>query len=75
MRTAARKRNINLRLQLENFSRHKENTTYLNWKLGRFYWRVEWLFANIPLEAQHTRDHRGVPHNLRYLRIEATRRL
>ncbi|XP_052856091.1 box C/D snoRNA protein 1 [Drosophila gunungcola] len=51
MQMAAKKRNIQLRLQAANFSRHKENTTYLNWKLGRFYWRVEWLFANIPLEA------------------------
>ncbi|XP_039500355.1 box C/D snoRNA protein 1 [Drosophila santomea] len=56
MRTAAKRRNINLRLQLANFSRHKENTTYLNWKLGRFYWRVEWLFANIPHEANLARD-------------------
>lgn len=56
MRMAAKKRNINLRLQLENFSRHKENTTYLNWKLGRFHWRIEWLFANIPYEASLPRN-------------------
>ncbi|XP_017065179.1 box C/D snoRNA protein 1 [Drosophila eugracilis] len=56
MRTAAKRRNIDLRLQLANFSRHKENTTYLNWKLGRFYWRVEWLFANIPIEMNHSKD-------------------
>ncbi|KMZ09490.1 box C/D snoRNA protein 1 isoform X1 [Drosophila simulans] len=56
MRMAAKKRNINLRLQLENFSRHKENTTFLNWKLGRFHWRVEWLFANIPCEASLPRN-------------------
>ncbi|XP_017045727.1 box C/D snoRNA protein 1 [Drosophila ficusphila] len=56
MRTAARNRNIQLRLQLPNFSRHKENTTYLNWKLGRFYWRVEWLFANISLEASGSKN-------------------
>lgn len=49
LRSAALSRNIRLMLQLPGFSRHKENTTYLNWKLSRLYWRVEWLFVNIPM--------------------------
>ncbi|KAH8342874.1 hypothetical protein KR059_000968 [Drosophila kikkawai] len=50
LRTAAHSRSIRLQLLLPNFSRHKENTTYLDWKLRRLFWRVEWLFVNIPLE-------------------------
>ncbi|KAH8341737.1 hypothetical protein KR074_011630, partial [Drosophila pseudoananassae] len=48
LRSAAKRRNINLRLLLPNFSRRKENTTYLDWKRRHISWRVEWLFVNIP---------------------------
>ncbi|XP_002070881.3 box C/D snoRNA protein 1 [Drosophila willistoni] len=46
MRLAAHKRRTRLQFLLPNFSRHKENTTYLDWKLGRLYWRIEWLFVD-----------------------------
>ncbi|KAH8235533.1 hypothetical protein KR032_002094 [Drosophila birchii] len=51
LRKAANQRHIRLELQLPNFSRHKENTTYLDWKLRRIFWRVEWLFVNIPMDG------------------------
>ncbi|KAH8250512.1 hypothetical protein KR038_008560 [Drosophila bunnanda] len=50
LRTAAYWRNIRLELLLPNFSKHKENTTYFDWKLRRIFWRVEWLFVNVPTE-------------------------
>ncbi|XP_030379645.1 box C/D snoRNA protein 1 [Scaptodrosophila lebanonensis] len=46
MRSAALERGTRLHLLLPNFTRHKQNTTYLNWKLNRLYWRVEWVFLN-----------------------------
>ncbi|KAH8289860.1 hypothetical protein KR054_012320 [Drosophila jambulina] len=52
LRTAAYYRNIRLQLQLPHFSRHKENTTFLDWKQRRLFWRVEWLFVNIPIEEE-----------------------
>lgn len=55
LRTAATKRNIHLRLLLPNFSRRRQNTTYLDWKRKHLYWRVEWLFVNTaPVEEGKT---------------------
>lgn len=45
MRSEATKRGTRLQFLLPHFSRHKENKTYLNWKLLRFFWQVEWLFT------------------------------
>ncbi|XP_030569107.1 box C/D snoRNA protein 1 [Drosophila novamexicana] len=46
LRMAAQERGTRLQLLLPNFSRHKENTTYLNWKQRRIYWHIEWLFVH-----------------------------
>ncbi|XP_055846173.1 box C/D snoRNA protein 1 [Episyrphus balteatus] len=46
LRNAAAKRKTTIRFLLENFSRRKENTSYLNWKTDIIYWRVEWVFVN-----------------------------
>ncbi|XP_020802707.1 uncharacterized protein LOC110179475 [Drosophila serrata] len=50
LRTAAYWRNVRLELLLPNFSKHKENTTYFDWKQRCIFWRVEWQFVNIPAE-------------------------
>ncbi|KAH8306494.1 hypothetical protein KR018_000558, partial [Drosophila ironensis] len=50
MRLAAQRRSMRLELLLPHFSRRKENTTYLDWRESRFYWRVEWLFVNTPTQ-------------------------
>ncbi|XP_034476843.1 box C/D snoRNA protein 1 [Drosophila innubila] len=47
MRQEAFKRNIRLQFLLPHFTRHKQNTTYLNWKLQRFFWHIEWLFTHV----------------------------
>lgn len=51
MRTEALKRQIRLQFLLPNFSRHKQNSTYLNWKLHRFFWHIEWLFTHADSET------------------------
>ncbi|KAM8719622.1 hypothetical protein ACLKA7_005798 [Drosophila subpalustris] len=51
MRQAAAKRDIRLQFLLPNFSRHKQNTTYLNWKLHRFFWHIEWFFTHALCET------------------------
>lgn len=28
----------------QNFSRHRENTTYYDWKTKNLNWRIEWIF-------------------------------
>ncbi|EDV92284.1 box C/D snoRNA protein 1 [Drosophila grimshawi] len=50
LRSAALRRGTRLRLLLANFSRHKENTTYLNWKEQRIHWHIEWLFVGPMME-------------------------
>lgn len=35
----------------QHFSRHKLNTTYLNWKTNELYWRIEWIFP----QAENTK--------------------
>ena len=44
LKTATFKRNVNLQFMPQHFSRHKNNTTYLNWKTSELYWRIEWIF-------------------------------
>ncbi|XP_078045745.1 box C/D snoRNA protein 1 [Augochlora pura] len=51
LKAAAFRRKVNLKYMPQNFSRHKNNTTYLNWKTNELYWRVEWIFA----QADHTK--------------------
>nr|XP_033327640.1 box C/D snoRNA protein 1 [Megalopta genalis] len=51
LKTAAFKRKVNLQFMPQHFSRHKNNTTYLNWKTNELYWRIEWIFA----QADHTK--------------------
>jgi len=51
MRQEALKRGIQLQFLLPHFTRHKENSTYLNWKLHRFYWHIEWLFTHTDTES------------------------
>lgn len=46
LRNAAANRNITVRFLLENFSRRKENTSFLDWKKNIIYWRVDWVFLN-----------------------------
>ncbi|XP_076654061.1 box C/D snoRNA protein 1 isoform X2 [Halictus rubicundus] len=51
LRAAAFKRNVNLQFMPQHFSRHQNNTTYLNWKTNELFWRIEWIFA----QADHTK--------------------
>ncbi|KZC11528.1 Box C/D snoRNA protein 1, partial [Dufourea novaeangliae] len=44
LRTAAFERRVNLQFMPQHFSRHKNNTIYLNWKTNELYWRIEWIF-------------------------------
>lgn len=46
LRDAAKDRNINLRFLLQNFARHKENTTYFDWRTKKIWWRIKWIFVN-----------------------------
>lgn len=51
LRVAAKERGTRLQFLLANFSRHKENSTYLNWKERCIYWQIEWLFVHIDSET------------------------
>ncbi|XP_017755625.1 PREDICTED: box C/D snoRNA protein 1 [Eufriesea mexicana] len=44
LKTAAFKRKVVLQFMPQHFSKHKNNTTYLNWKSNELYWRIEWIF-------------------------------
>ncbi len=44
LRCAAAQRGTQLRFLPPNFSRHKANTTYLDWKSKKIEWRIEWRF-------------------------------
>ncbi|XP_011506184.1 PREDICTED: box C/D snoRNA protein 1 [Ceratosolen solmsi marchali] len=44
LKHAAHNKGIDLEFMPQNFSRHKKNTTYLNWKTNEFFWRVEFIF-------------------------------
>ncbi|CAK9810384.1 Box C/D snoRNA protein 1 [Anthophora plagiata] len=51
LKTATFKRKILLQFMPQHFSRHKNNTTFLNWKSNELYWRVEWIFP----QAEYTK--------------------
>ena len=51
LKAATYKRKVNLQFMPQHFSRHKCNTTYLNWKTNELYWRIEWIFP----QAEHTK--------------------
>lgn len=44
LRREAQTRNITLRYLLQNFSRHKENTTYYNRQQNKIFWHIKWYF-------------------------------
>ncbi|XP_055914846.1 box C/D snoRNA protein 1 [Eupeodes corollae] len=46
LRNAAANRKTTIRFLLENFSRRKENSSYLDFKTNIIYWRVDWVFPN-----------------------------
>ncbi|KAL6255336.1 hypothetical protein P5V15_013675 [Pogonomyrmex californicus] len=51
LRCAASHRKITLLFMPQVFTRHKENTTYLNWKTNELFWRLEWIFP----QAENTK--------------------
>ncbi|XP_061389737.1 box C/D snoRNA protein 1 [Musca vetustissima] len=46
LRQAAKERKCTLKILVQNFARHKENTTYYDWKTKQIWWRVKWIFVN-----------------------------
>ncbi|KAG5325259.1 BCD1 protein, partial [Pseudoatta argentina] len=59
LRCAASYRKVSLLYMPQVFSRHKENTTYLNWKTNELFWRLEWIFPqaeNIKYTIDRTVD-------------------
>lgn len=46
LRNAAKERKITLRFLIQNFQRHKENTTYYDWRSKKIWWRIKWFFVN-----------------------------
>lgn len=46
LRAAATTRGTVLKFLTKNFERHKQNTTFLNWKSNVIQWRIEWIFPN-----------------------------
>ncbi|GAB1859554.1 Zinc finger HIT domain-containing protein 6 [Camponotus japonicus] len=44
LRCAASCRKVSLLFMPQIFNRHKENTTFLNWKTNELFWRIEWIF-------------------------------
>lgn len=44
LQTEATKRGVLLSFLPQQFSRHKLNTTYLNWKTNELFWRIDWIF-------------------------------
>lgn len=45
LRCTAAQRGVTLRFLPPNFTRHKHNTTYLDWKTKKIDWKVEWKFV------------------------------
>lgn len=43
---AAPQRQITLEFLLPNFNKHKNNTTFYDWKSKVIYWRIEWHFIS-----------------------------
>ncbi|ALC48578.1 CG1463 [Drosophila busckii] len=58
LRTAAKQRGIQLKLLQSHFSRRQQNTSFLDWKLSRLYWRVEWIFTHSLDPSTHFVDAR-----------------
>ncbi|KAG5306832.1 BCD1 protein, partial [Acromyrmex insinuator] len=59
LRCAAFSRKVSLLYMPQVFSRHKENTTYLNWKTNELFWHLEWIFPqaeNIKYTIDRTLD-------------------
>lgn len=46
LRAAATTRGTILKFLSQNFEKHKQNTTFLNWSSNIIQWRVEWIFPN-----------------------------
>ncbi|KAK7603559.1 hypothetical protein V9T40_003558 [Parthenolecanium corni] len=44
LKRAAYSRGVRLLYLPQNFSKHRENSTYFEWKSNKFYWRIEWTF-------------------------------
>ncbi|XP_075226555.1 box C/D snoRNA protein 1 [Lycorma delicatula] len=44
LRAAASRRNTVLQFLPKNFDRHKNNTTFLDYKTQELLWRIEWIF-------------------------------
>ncbi|GLV37995.1 uncharacterized protein CBL_07792 [Carabus blaptoides fortunei] len=44
LKEALRKRQTTLKFLPANFKRHKENTTYLDFKTHIVYWKIDWVF-------------------------------
>ncbi|KAM0731063.1 Box C/D snoRNA protein 1 [Formica fusca] len=59
LRCAASCRKTSLLFMPKIFSRHKENTTFLNWKTNELFWRIEWIFPqaqNVKWVVERTSD-------------------
>ncbi|KAK9758492.1 HIT zinc finger [Popillia japonica] len=46
LRISANKRHTKLKFLPDNFIRHKENTTRLNFHKDVIFWRIDWIFSN-----------------------------
>ncbi|XP_057380539.1 LOW QUALITY PROTEIN: box C/D snoRNA protein 1-like [Daphnia carinata] len=55
LRCAAAQRGITLRFLPPNFTRHKFNTTYLDWKSKKIDWKVEWKFTWLDVNTVENR--------------------
>lgn len=59
LRCAASYRKVSLLFMPQIFNRHKENTTFFNWKTNELFWRIEWIFPqaqNIKWIVERTLD-------------------
>ncbi|XP_044262451.1 box C/D snoRNA protein 1 isoform X2 [Tribolium madens] len=61
----ALKRHITLKYLPKNFVRHKNNTTYFNFKSQVIEWHVDWVFVN----CENLKISEKVPENLRLSKI------
>lgn len=46
LKVAAQERSITLQFLLQNFEKHKSNSTFYDWQTKIIHWRVEWRFLN-----------------------------
>lgn len=44
IKKAAQQRSTKLEFLPQNFTKHQDNTTYLNWETNELYWKIEWIF-------------------------------